>query len=297
MKKEHLDIETVHQCNCRMGCTTLHPQASVIDLSKADLAQCTIQCDFYTIILAEGNAGKPAYGRKYYDYSDATLIFHTPRASIQPDLNNLSDQAGSILVFHPDLIAYTSLGSHIKDYSFFFYQPNESLHLSLREKMKIAACIRQIEEELQYPIDRHSKILISRHIELLLDYCARFYERQFITRCDANRRLLRKTELLLNEYILSDRLRKGILPTEEYCATILRLSPCYFRDLLRFETGKTLNEYFQLLRLNTAKKMLQDNHTVDATAERLGYASAQHFALLFKKVTGISPTAYKRMQN
>lgn len=162
MKKEILNIETVHQCNCCMGCKTLHPLVSVVDLSEANLEQRTIRCDFYTIILIEGEAGKLMYGRKYYDYSNATLIFRTPGESIKLDIDNMLAPKGRMLAFHPDLMAHTALGNHIGDYSFFFYKPNESLHLSSREKMKITECIRNIEEELRHAIDRHSKTLISR---------------------------------------------------------------------------------------------------------------------------------------
>ena len=190
------------------------------------------------------------------------------------------------------------MGSHIKEYSFFFYKLNESLHLSSREKMKIIECIRNIEEELRHSIDCHSKTLISRYIELLLDYCARFNERQFITRCEANKAILHKTKLLLSEYISSGKLEGGVLPTEEYCADALRLSPCYFGDLLRFETGKSIHEYFQLMRLNIAKKMLLDKeNAVGTVAKKLGYANTQYFTGLFKKITGMTPTEYKYAQN
>lgn len=298
MKEKTLNIETVHQCNCCMGYKTLHPLVSVIDLSKANLEQRTIKCDFYTIILIEGEAGDSAYGRKYYDYSNASLVFRIPGESIKLAMNDMLPQKGWLLAFHPDLIECTALGRHIKDYSFFFYKANESLHLSLREKTKAIECLCNIEEELRHAIDCHSKTLISRYIELLLDYCARFNERQFITRCEANKTILHKTNLLLNEYISSGKLENGVLPSEEYCADILHLSPYYFSDLLKFETGKNIREYFQLMRLDVSKKMLQNsNNTVSMVAQKLGYASTQYFSQLFKKVTGITPTEYKHAQN
>lgn len=291
-------IETIHQCNCCMGCETLHPLASVIDLSKANPEQRTLKCDFYTIILIEGETGNFTYGRKYYDYSDATLIFRTPGESIKLESDSLSFRKGRMLAFHPDLIAHTALGNHIGNYSFFFYEPDESLHLSLREKMKITACIRSIEEELQYPVDCHSKTLISRYIELLLDYCTRFNERQFITRCEANKAILRKTHSLLNKYILSGKLESGIMPTEAYCADALHLSPHYFRDLLKFETGKDMYEYFQLMRLDAAKKMLLDrDNTLDIVTLKLGYTDSRSFTDLFKKITGMTPAEYKHALN
>lgn len=281
-----------------MGYKTLHPLVSVIDLSKANLEQHTIRCDFYTIILVEREAGDFTYGRKYYDYSNASMIFRTPGESIKLDISNVLTQKGWLLAFHPDLIASTALEDHIKDYSFFFYNLNESLHLSLREKIKIVNCICNIEEELQHPIDCHSKTLIARYIELLLDYCTRFNERQFITRCEANKIILHKTNLLLNKYILSGRLEDGVLPTDEFCANALHLSPNYFSDLLKFETGKSLHEYFQLMRLNIAKKLLQcKDNTTCMVAKKLGYANAQYFTCLFKKITGMTPAEYKYRQN
>ena len=141
-----------------MGHKTLHPLVSVIDLSKAPLEQRTVRCDFYTITLIEGEAEYLTYGRKYYDYSNASLIFRIPGETMKLDTGNTLARKGWLLAFHPDLIACTTLESHIKDYSFFFYKLNESLHLSLREKMKIIECIRNIEEELQHAIDCHSTV-------------------------------------------------------------------------------------------------------------------------------------------
>ena len=296
MKERILNIETVHQCNCCLGCKTLHPLVSVIDLSKTNLEQQIIKFDFYTILMMEGEIDDVLYGRKYYDYSNASLVFLTPGESIKINKSKALPSKGWLLAFHPELIAHTALGSHIKEYSFFFYKLNESLHLSSREKMKIIECIRNIEEELWHSIDCHSKTLISRYIELLLDYCARFNERQFITRCEANKAILHKTKLLLSEYISSGKLESGVLPTEEYCADALRLSPCYFGDLLRLETGKSIHEYFQLMRLNIAKKMLLDKeNTVGTVAKKLGYANTQYFTGLFKKITGITPNSYRSL--
>ena len=182
MKERILNIETVHQCNCCLGCKTLHPLVSVIDLSKTNLEQQIIKFDFYTILMMEGEIDDVLYGRKYYDYSNASLVFLTPGESIKINKSKALPSKGWLLAFHPDLIFQTSLGEHIKDYSFFFYNPEEALHLSQREKAKAVECICNIEEELRHAIDCHSQILISRYIELLLDHCNRFYERQFITR-------------------------------------------------------------------------------------------------------------------
>lgn len=298
MKENILNIATVHQCNCCLGNKTLHPLVSVIDLSKADLQQRTLKFDFYTILLLEEETPDFVYGRRYYDYSNATVVFLTPEQSLRTDEGMMLSQKGWLLAFHPDLIYHTSLGGHIKDYTFFSYQPKESLHLSLREKTKAIECINSIGQELEHAIDCHSKTLISRYIELLLDYCSRFYERQFITRNEANKVILQKTERLLDEYISSGRLKNNVYPTNEFCAGILHLSASYFNDLLEFETGKNLYEYFQLKRMEASKKMLSDkSNTVSMVAEQLGFSNVQYFSSLFKRITGVAPNEYRVSQN
>lgn len=298
MRPKTLKIDTVHQCNCCLGNETLHPLVSAIELSKAHLTDHSIQFNFYTILLIENECTDFIYGRKYYDYSNATLVFLSPGQSIRMDTKKPFPQNGWLLAFHPHLICGTSLGMDIDLYTFFSYSSNEALHLSLREKTKAVECLTSIEQELRHAIDRHSQIIISRYIELLLDHCSRFYERQFITRCEANKKILVKLDLLLDEYIESGKLKNGILPSAEYCAAILQLSPGYFNDLLKFETGKSICEYFQLKRLEASKKMLLDaNNTVSMVANKLGYSNVQYFSRLFKKIIGVGPTEYRLVQN
>ena len=298
MKDNILNIETIHECNCCLGYKTLHPLVSVIDLEQANLEQCTIKFDFYTIIMIQGEVEDFLFGRKYYDCSNASLLFLTPGESIKIDPNKLLRRKGWLLAFHPDLLCRTSLGGHIKDYTFFFYKPDEALHLSLREKSKIVDCLHNIGDELEHSIDCHSKTLISRHIELLLDYCTRFYERQFITRCEANKSIILQTNILLDEYIQSGKLKEGVLPSVEYCAGKLHLSSRYFSDLLYFETGQNIQEYFQLKRLEASRRMLlEPGNTAGMVAEKLGYASVQYFSRFFKKITGIAPSDYRLAQN
>ena len=293
-----MNIETVHQCNCCLGNKTLHPLVSAIDLSKATVMQRTIKFDFYTILLLECECEDFIYGRKYYDYSNATMIFLTPGQSININEGKAFPRKGWLLAFHPDLLCSTSLGRNIKNYSFFSYHLNEALHLSLREKDKAIECMYNIEKELQHAIDCHSKTLISRYIELLLDYCSRFYDRQFITRNEVNKAILNKMDIALDDYIQSGQLKNGVLPSTKYCADILHLSPRYFSDLLKFETGKNLDEYFQLKRLKVAKEMLLGKgDTVSSVAEKLGYPSVQYFSNLFRKLVGVSPCEYRLSQN
>lgn len=298
MKKQILNIETVHQCNCCLGNKTLHPLVSVIDLSKNELVQQAMRFGFYTVLLLEDQIENSLFGRKYYDYSNASLIFLTPGESIQITKDHLVSSKGRLLVFHPDLLCYTALGQHITDYTFFNYLTNEALHLSLREKNKAMECLCCIEQELCHPLDCHSKTLITRCIELFLDYCTRFYDRQFITRNEENQRILKKMDILLDEYIKSGELKDMGLPSAGYCAKQLKMSTHYFNDLLKFETGKNLYEYFQLKRLDISKQMLLDkNNTVSIVVEALGYPNIQYFSWLFKKITGIAPADYRLSQN
>ena len=168
-----MNIETVHQCNCCLGNKTLHPLVSAIDLSKANVMQRTIKFDFYTLLLLESECCDYIYGRKYYDYSNATLLFLAPGASIDMNDRKVLPQKGWLLAFHPDFLCNTSLEQHVRHCPFFFYSPNEALHLSLREKTKAVECFCNIEQELKHAIDCHSKVLISRYIELLLENVVR----------------------------------------------------------------------------------------------------------------------------
>lgn len=271
---------------------TLHPLVSVIDLTKATQSVNHIQMSYglYALFLKQTKSCDIKYGRQSYDHREGTVVCFAPSQSVGID-TDVDEVAPPVygLVFHPDLIRDTSLGRNMKKYTFFSYQPKESLHLSLREKTKAIECINSIGQELEHAIDCHSKTLISRYIELLLDYCSRFYERQFITRNEANKVILQKTERLLDEYISSGRLKRNVYPTNEFCDGILHLSASYYNDFLEFETGKNLYEYFQLKRMEASKKMLSDkSNTVSMVAEQLGFSNVQYFSSLFKRITGVA---------
>lgn len=296
--KGTLDIKSVYECNCCLGYETLHPQASIINLKHPDLEQEAVKFDFYTVMLIEKCNDNCCCGRKYYDYSNATMVFLKPGEIFRMSEAGVLPEKGWLLAFHPDLLYRTSLKNHIKNYTFFSYSKEEALHLSQRETATITCCLENIEEELHHSIDIHTATILSRHIELMLDYCTRFYERQFITRENKNKTVLEELETLLNGYIASGRLIDSILPTSEYCAAGLGLSVPYFNDLLKFETGKTLDEYFQLKRLEAAKRMLlKARNTPAIVARQLGYPNVQYFSLLFKKITGIAPNEYRYSQN
>lgn len=299
MHEKTLDIKTVNECNQCLGCKTLHPQASLINLENPNLAKTSIKFEFYAILLIEEcKDGCCCCGRKYYDYSNATMVFLTPGEIFRMSKEDALPDKGWLLTFHPDLLFRTSLKRHINDYTFFFYNKEEALHLSQRETAKVTCCLYNIDEELHHAIDTHTSTILSRHIELLLDYCSRYYERQFITRENKNKSLVGTTEKLLDKYIDSGNLEAGKLPSAEYFAEKLKLSTAYFNDLLKFETGMTLTEHFEFRRLDAAKKLLLDaSNTPASVSRRLGFPSVQYFSLVFKRITGVSPSEYRYSRN
>ncbi len=299
MDKQILHIENVCDYNELFGIETLHPLVSVIDMSQVHPIRHSRQTfGFYAIFLKEVKCGDMIYGRQYYDYQEGTLVCLAPGQVIGfEDNGEVFQPKGWALLFHPDLIRGTALGQHMREYSFFSYEVNEALHLSERERELVTDCMRKIRHELEHDIDRHSKRLIVINIEVLLDYCLRFYERQFITRSHVNRDIVGRFEQLLDSYFADGRAQQEGLPSVRYCAEALCLSPNYFGDLIKKETGKTAQEYIQFKLIETAKDRLLDPvRTVGQVAYELGFQYPQHFTRLFKKITGLTPNAY-RTQN
>ena len=277
----------------------LHPQVSLINLEKPELEEDAVKFEFYAILLIEDCPdGCCCCGRKYYDYSVATMVFLTPGEIFRMSKEDTLPPKGWLLAFHPDLLFRTSLKNHIKNYTFFSYHKEEALHLSRRETSTVTCLLEHIEEELHHPIDAHTGTILSRHIELLLDYCTRFYERQFITRENKNKLLLARLDRMFDEYLDSGRLSAGGLPVLAQCAAALNLSAAYFSDLLKFETGKSLEEYFEFRRLDTARRLLSEGmHTPAKVARLLGYPNVQCFSLIFKRVVGVPPGEFRYSRN
>ena len=230
-----------------------------------------------------------------YDYQEGTLVFLAPGQVAGIYSNGETYQPrGHALLFHPDLIHGTPLGKNILDYTFFGYQSNETLHLSERERKIVMDCFSKIQYELEHAIDKHSKRLIVSNIELFLDYCIRFYDRQFITRDKAHRGILERFETLLNEYFQTDKPQIIGLPSVAYSAGELNLSSGYFGDLIKKETGKTAQEYIQSKVIDVAKERIFDhNKSVSEIAYELGFKYPQHFSRLFKQRVGQSPNEYR----
>ena len=225
------------------------------------------------------------------------MIFLAPDQVIgENNPDNVYQPQGVALVFHPDLLHGTALGRHMNDYNFFSYQVHEALHLSIQEREIILDCFAKIEYELKQDIDNHSKKLITANIELFLDYCTRFYDRQFITRDTANKGIVARFETLLNDYFKSDKPQLLGLPNVNYCAEQLNLSSNYFGDLIKRETGKSALEVIQYKTINLAKEKIFDpEKSVNEIAYELGFKYPQHFSRVFKQRVGYSPNEYRKL--
>jgi AraC-like DNA-binding protein len=247
--------------------------------------------------LKDIKCGDLRYGCNYYDYQEGTLVFVAPGQVMEVETDGKVYQPkGHALVFHPDLIHGTSLFKSINDYNFFSYNANEALHLSERERQIVLDSFSKIQLELQLGVDKHSKKLIASNIELFLNYCERFYDRQFITRENVNKGILEKFEEVLNSYFTTDKPNTIGLPSVAYCADELHLSANYFGDLIKKETGKSAQEYIQNKIIDVAKdKILVDHLTVNEVAYQLGFKYPQHFSRLFKQRVGYTPNEYRSL--
>lgn len=295
--EEILEFDTITQYNAFNKNVTLHPLVSVVDLSKADPRKMRrMRYGFYTIFLKEIKCGDLKYGISQYDYEEGTLVFLAPGQVVGSDGDEYYQPKGLALVFHPDFIHGTSLSRNMNAYSFFSYTTNEALHLSERERHIILDCFSKIKFELEQSVDKHSKTLIVTNIELFLNYCVRFYDRQFITRENSVRGILERFENMLHEFFTSDKPQEVGLPSVAYCASELNLSPNYFGDLIKKETGKTALEYIHLKLMTVAKeKVFNHSKSISEIAYELGFKYPQHFTRFFKQHEGVSPLEYRSM--
>ena len=274
-----------------------HPLVSVIDYSKVNVADApesgSFVCSFYTVNFKKNCHFM--YGRQLFDHQEGTLLCTAPEQIIT--FNREKDTGSSEgwgLFFHPELIRNSNLGKRIHEYSFFSYEENEALHLSDAEKQTLLSIVKQMENEYNTNIDHYSHDLIISNIELLLNYCRRFYGRQFITRTNQNKDLIASFEGFLSEYIGSDRLKTSGIPSVKLCAEAMNLSTNYFSDLLKSETGKSAQEHIHYFLLEQAKNLLLGSEKrVNEIAWDLGFEYPQNFSKLFKKKVGLSPTDFR----
>lgn len=282
-----------------------HPLVSVIhnrDLKTvASIQEVKIINHLYTIIFKSSNVCSSfSYGRNSYDHEEGTLVFTAP-GQVMKFENEVSaidqiDPEGWTLVFHPDILRKSNLSEKINKYSFFQYASNEALHVSEQEKNSLEDLLEKIVQEYSQMLDRHSQHLIVSNIELFLDYCLRFYDRQFFSRTNLNNDTISKFERFLINYYDSGQANQNGIPSVEHCAKQLNLSPNYLSDLLRRETGKTTLEHIHYFLIEKAKNsLLSSSETISGIAYTLGFEYPQHFSNLFKAKTGLSPKEYRNL--
>lgn len=296
---EIITLNSVADYNDMLGIETFHPLVSIINYSKMKTVKpFRYSPGFYSVFLKGTECGDIRYGRNKYDYREGTLMFTAPGQVIElmNSSENIEPNYGWALLFHPDLIRGTSLGRKIKEYSFFSYEVHEALHLSEQERQIASDCINKIELEINRSVDKHSKMLIITNIELLLNYCIRFYERQFITRSILSKDIIVRFENILDSYFQSEKPQTIGLPSVKYCAEQLHLSPNYFGDLIKKETGKSAQEHIRIKLIETAKERIFDrSKSISEIAYELGFKYSQHFSKLFKHETGYTPGEYRMM--
>lgn len=296
-----IQIQSISELTSFLHCKAQHPLVAVVDFSKTEeyIEEGTrISADFYSVMFKNYCANTLRYGRKSYDFQDGSLICIAPKQVLMMDeeVEKKEDMMGWGLFFHPDLLRNTSLGGKMKEYTFFEYETSEALHLSGKEKEILYDCIQKIANELQENIDSYSQNLIVSNIELFLNYCARYYGRQFITRNNSNSSTVSKVESLLNTYFETENISESGLPSVAYLAEQVHLSPSYLSDLLKKETGRSAKDHIHYKLIEVAKNtLLNTDDSVSEIAYKLGFEYPQYFSKLFKKKTGYSPLEYRQM--
>jgi AraC-like DNA-binding protein len=301
---ESFEINTISQAHQSVGLPApKHPLVSVVKTADykptVDFRGLKVINNLYQVSLKQLGCGSLTYGKNSYDYEEGTLVFTAPgQVTIfegEMPTENETD-TGWTLAFHPDLLRKSSLSDKMSQYSFFNYEVNEALHLSEQELKTIEELLDKIVSEYSQNLDRHSQNLIVSNIELLLDYCTRFYDRQFYTRANINLDYVSKFEKLLMKYYDSIQVDEKGLPTVQFLANELNFSANYLSDLLKKETGKTAQEHIHLFIIEKAKnKLLNSKVSISEIGYALGFEYPQHFSNLFKSKTGFSPSEYRNL--
>ena len=294
---QDLFLNTVQDFNDYHGLETLHPLVSVVHVENTShIRQCVMHYGLYAIYLKENKGCKLSYGRTAYDFDEMTVTSFAPGQVVTVEPNpDVPFAKYTALAFHPDLLNRTPLAKLMNRYEFFGYNSTEALHLSAQEVEVFQGVLSMIEQELHHAIDRHTRELIVSNIELLLNYCLRFYDRQFITREEVNHGVVRQFIALLDDYIATHAQRDG-LPSVAWFADKCCLSTGYFGTLVKTETGRAAKDIIADRLLDHARRLLNDETlTVAMVSNRLGFDYPQHFVRFFKAHTGMTPSAYRRV--
>ena len=293
-----IQIDSVDTYNKMYGWETLHPLVTVVNhkLPLERLNHSRLNYSLYALFLKQGEGCSIRYGREKYDYQAGTTVCFKPGQVVAVEWDDSRPMPASRgLLFHPDLIYGTPLSKRIHDYTFFDYDQREALHLSEREQRIVSDLLDSIEEELRHPVDKHTQTLVTDAIGLLLDYCMRYYDRQFITRHKQNSDIIGRFQHELEDYLRSGEAELKGLPTVAYFAEKAFLSPGYFGDLIKKETGLTAQRYIQNKIIDLSKQYVMDpNLTINQVAYKLGFQYPQHFTRLFKQQVGVTPSEYRQ---
>lgn len=278
-----------------------HPLIGVFDVRELNISEeeaakfqdIKMSSDLYAIILKDGTCGLQ-YGRNKYDFEEGVLQFIAPNQIVSSNNSHTPSSYGFFLVFHPDLIRNFDLGKRIKKYNFFNYSVHEALHLSKREEDTLMEIVKNIEEELNMNIDKHSQEVLVTNVQLLLNYSQRFYERQFITRTNSSSDVVSKVEELIQEFYNQKQHLEHGTPSPEYFAQKVNYSNTYLSDLLKKETGKSTKDHIDDYVIELAKlELAQSEKTINEIAYDLGFNYPHYFSRLFKKKTGEAPNVYR----
>ncbi len=301
---ETFEINSISQAHQAMGLAKpKHPLVTVVQTkdfdAQYDLNGVRIINNLYQITLKQLGCGNLFYGKNSYDYEEGTLVFTSPGqvTVFEGEMPTENDtDAGWTLAFHPDLIRKSALSNKIETYSFFNYDVNEALHLSEEELGTIEDLLDKIVKEYSQNLDKHSQNLIVSNIELLLDYCMRFYDRQFYTRTNLNFDIVSKFERRLKAYYQTESANELGIPSVQTLARELNFSSNYLSDLLKKETGKTAQEHIHLFVIEKAKNsLLNSGQSISEIGYALGFEYPQHFSNLFKLKTGMSPSEFRNL--
>jgi AraC-like DNA-binding protein len=279
-----------------------HPLVSVIDFNAIqplnDLEPRSLVQNYYSIALKKNINGKMKYGQQEYDFDEGVMFFIAPGQVFSIMADGPVQHSGWLLLIHPDFLWNKPLAKKMQQYEYFSYSVHEALYLSEKEKTMITDIIRSIAQEYQSNIDKFSQDVILSQLELLLTYAERFYHRQFITRRVTNHQVLDRLEGLLTEYFNNESLTDKGLPTVQYIAERLNLSPGYLGSLLKSLTGQNTQQHIHEKLIEKAKEKLSTTAlSVSEIAYQLGFVHSQSFSKLFKAKTSLSPLEFRESFN
>ena len=282
----------------------VHPLISVIDYGTIECAEQisahTMVLDFYNISLKRGMNAKMKYGQQSYDFDEGVLFFLSPNQlfGIEPHHDQTVKRRGWMLLIHPDFLWNTPLAQNLKKCEFFDYATNEALFLSEKEEATLKSIINHIQEECVANIDKFSQSIIISHIETLLNYSERFYQRQFITRQKSNHQLLSRLEKLLEDYFANEELVSQGIPSVQYIAEQLHVSSSYLGGVLKTLTGQSTQQHIHEKLIEKAKEKLAiTSLSVSEIAFQLGFEHSQSFSKLFKSKVEMSPLEFRASFN